>query len=70
MEARLEEELAKVLKNKEELVSRISNLEEQGKKDKEGLDSVETLKLEIVDLKDSLSSVRISRDDCIRMRKN
>lgn len=70
MEARLEEELAKVLKNKEELVSRISNLEEQGKKDKEGLDNVETLKLEIVDLKDSLSSVRISRDDCIRMRKN
>lgn len=65
MEARLEEELSKVLKAKEELVLKISSMDDQSKKDKNSIEQVGRLKEDIVDLTDKLSTLKTSRDECI-----
>lgn len=65
MEARLEEEITKLLKSKEELVKKLSDTEEQGKKDKSLLDQIANLKDQVEDLTDQLSMTKISRDECI-----
>ena len=67
MEARLEESIEKLNKDKEGLIAKLVELEEQCKKDGAIIQQVEGLRDQVTDLEDRLSTLITSRDECIFM---
>ncbi len=65
LESRLEGELRKLLKDKEDLVMSLSNFENSAKREKTFNEQIEKLKDEVSDLNDKLSTLKVSRDECI-----
>ena len=65
MEARLQESIEKLQKEKEELTSKLTEMDEQSKKDKALVEQMDGLKNQVSDLEDRLSMLKTSRDECI-----
>jgi hypothetical protein len=65
MESRLEESIEKLQKEKEGLITKLGELEEQSKKDKSLANHNDNLKDQVTDLEDRLGTLKTSRDECI-----
>lgn len=65
MEARLEESIEKLQREKEGLIVKMTEMEEQSKNDKAAATQADNLKYQVSDLEDRLSILKTSRDDCI-----
>lgn len=65
MESRLSETIERLQKEKEALNAKLTELEEEGKKDKSLAAHADSLKDKVTELEGKISTLTISRDECI-----